>query len=303
MSDPRALLQKADKNINAGTGMFKMFVDLEGKYEEAVTWCTEAANELYTREQFIESGNAFEKAANIYIGKLDRGLDAAPLLVEASETYVNDPEGGPDAIRCLNAAIEIFRKKDLSRAAKHMESMASVYQKQLNNPQKAMECYEQAATWQEKKSNAQITANNIWLKAADIAVNERNYEKAIKIFEKVGKGYIGHKNMRFSVKGYLFNAGICHLAEGGLTAVNNALEDYSRCDSGIGGFATQKEYQLLMHLSAASEDNSTAAFRAAVEQYKFLLNNWQMDVLNEVESKLEAAIKDKRFLDNLSGFE
>lgn len=55
-------------------------------------------------------------------------------------------------------------------------------------------------------------ANKMLLKVADLAGLEGDYYKASEIYEKVARSSINNNLMRWSVKEYLFKAGICQLA-------------------------------------------------------------------------------------------
>jgi len=49
---------------------------------------------------------------------------------------------------------------------------------------------------------------------ADLAAEEAQYPRAIENYEKVAKVSMNNNLMRYSVKDYLFKAGIVHLASG-----------------------------------------------------------------------------------------
>ena len=63
--------------------------------------------------------------------------------------------------------------------------------------------------------------------------------------------------MRWSVKEYLLKAGICQLCTGDQVGVNTALEKYRELDP---SFQQQREYALLMDLTAAVQDGDQEMF-------------------------------------------
>lgn len=95
-----------------------------------------------------ESGQAFEKAAQISLNNLKEPDDAANSMVDAFKVYrTESPE---DAARCLEFAIDRYcAKGNFRRAASHKESLAEVYEQQLGDAKTALACYETAAGWYE----------------------------------------------------------------------------------------------------------------------------------------------------------
>jgi len=64
------------------------------------------------------------------------------------------------------------------------------------------------------KSVPHRLANKLYLKVADLAAEEADYQHAIENYERVAKSAINNNLMKWSVKDYLLKAGICHLANG-----------------------------------------------------------------------------------------
>lgn len=104
----------------------------------------------------------------------------------------------------------------------------------------------------------QALANKLWLKTADlVALDGKDYYKAIEMYEKVAKTSIQSNLMRWSVKEYLLKAGICQLCTGDQVGVNAALDRYRELDP---SFSQQREHQLLVDLTAAVQDNDQEVF-------------------------------------------
>jgi hypothetical protein len=102
-----------------------------------------------------------------------------------------------------------------------------------------------------KPHSTQALANKLWLKTADlVALEGKDYYKAIGLYEKVAKSSINNNLMRWSVKEYLLKAGICQLCTGDQVGVNAALDRYRDLDP---SFTQQREHQLLVDLAQALE--------------------------------------------------
>jgi alpha-soluble NSF attachment protein len=104
----------------------------------------------------------------------------------------------------------------------------------------------------------QALANKLWLKTADlVALEGKDYYKAIELYEKVAKTSIQNNLMRWSVKEYLLKAGICQLCTGDQVGVNSALERYRELDP---SFVQQREHQLLTDLATAVQEGDQEMF-------------------------------------------
>jgi hypothetical protein len=55
------------------------------------------------------------------------------------------------------------------------------------------------------------------------------YDKAIEIYEDVAKQSLNNNLLKYSVKGYLLNAGLCQICAKDVVGINNALEKYQVC--------------------------------------------------------------------------
>jgi alpha-soluble NSF attachment protein len=109
----------------------------------------------------------------------------------------------------------------------------------------------------------QALANKLWLKTADlVALEGKDYYKAIELYEKVAKTSIQNNLMRWSVKEYLLKAGICQLCTGDQVGVNAALERYRDLDP---SFVQQREHQLLVDLTQAVDDKDQEMFADKVK--------------------------------------
>jgi alpha-soluble NSF attachment protein len=108
----------------------------------------------------------------------------------------------------------------------------------------------------------QALANKLWLKTADlVALEGKDYYKAIELYEKVAKTSISNNLMRWSVKEYLLKAGICQLCTGDQVGVTTALDRYRELDP---SFVQQREHQLLTDLATAVQEGDQEMFSEKV---------------------------------------
>jgi hypothetical protein len=127
-------------------------------------------------------------------------------------------------------------------------------------------------------TSLQALANKLWLKTADlVALEGKDYYKAIELYEKVSKTSIQNNLMRWSVKEYLLKAGICQLCTGDQVGVNAALDRYRELDP---SFTQQREYQLLADLAGAVQEGDQELFADKVcSAYSFETSVWKMSRL------------------------
>ncbi|RMY18432.1 hypothetical protein D0866_13175 [Hortaea werneckii] len=282
--DPRALLQKADKQAaSAGSG-FSLFGGRAEKYEAAAELYIQAANAFRLQKSSKEAGQCFEKAASLQTNQLKEPDDAANTLTEAFKSYRKDePE---DAARCLEQAIQHYTLKgNFRRAATHKQNLAELYEVEMGDVKRAAEAYETAAGWYEN-DNAEALANKLFLKLADLSALESDYYKAISNYEKVAKSSINNNLMKWSVKEYLLKAGICHLCTGDSVATNRALESYRDLDP---SFSQTREHQLLSDLVEAVDEGDQEKFADKLFQYDQMskLDKWKTTLLLRVKENIE----------------
>ncbi|KAI7359381.1 hypothetical protein KC320_g416 [Hortaea werneckii] len=282
--DPRALLQKADKQAaSAGSG-FSLFGGRAEKYEAAAELYIQAANAFRLQKSSKEAGQCFEKAASLQTNQLKEPDDAANTLTEAFKSYRKDePE---DAARCLEQAIQHYTLKgNFRRAATHKQNLAELYEVEMGDGKRAAEAYETAAGWYEN-DNAKALANKLFLKLADLSALESDYYKAISNYEKVAKSSINNNLMKWSVKEYLLKAGICHLCTGDSVATNRALESYRDLDP---SFSQTREHQLLSDLVEAVDEGDQEKFADKLFQYDQMskLDKWKTTLLLRVKENIE----------------
>lgn len=288
--DPRVALQKAEKALSSAGSGFSLFGGRQEKYENAADLYIQAANAFRMAKQGKEAGLAFEKAASIQLQHLNEPDDAANTMNDAFKAYrKTDPE---DAARCLEKAIQHYcAKGNFRRAATHKENLGELFEVELGDQARAAAAFEEAASWYES-DNAEALANKLWLKTADlVALEGKDYYKAIGLYERVAKSSIQNNLMKWSVKEYLLKAGICSLATGDIVGMNGALERYRDLDP---SFTQQREHQLLVDLTQAVSDADQEAFAEKLFQYDQMskLDKWKTTILLRIKNSIEETGED-----------
>jgi alpha-soluble NSF attachment protein len=288
--DPRALLRQAEQSLQKASGGFSFFGGRQDKYEAAAEQFIAAANAFRMQKMGKEAGDAFRKAASVQREQLNEPDDEANSLTEAFKAYrKDDPEA---AAKCLDKAIVHYCSKgNFRRAATHKQNLAELYEVELGDNTRAAAAYEEAAGWYES-DNAEALANKLWLKTADlVALEGKDYYKAIELYEKVSKTSIQNNLMRWSVKEYLLKAGICQLCTGDQVGVNAALDRYRDLDP---SFVQQREHQLLVDLTQAVQDGDHDVFADKLFQYDQLskLDKWKTTLLLRIKATIEETGED-----------
>lgn len=213
--------------------------------------------------------------------KLNEPDDMANTLTEAFKVYRKDSP--TDAARVLAIAIQHYTSKgNFRRAATHQQNLAEVFEMEIGDQKKALEAYDTAAQWFES-DNAEALANKLYLKVADLAALEGDYQRAIEKFEAVAKTSLNNNLMRWSVKEYFLKAGICYLAANDVVATRRALQNFADLDN---SFPSTREYMLLNDLVQCVEDGEQDAFSEKLFQYDQMskLDKWKTTLLLKVKS-------------------
>ncbi|KAK5073151.1 vesicular-fusion protein S17 [Lithohypha guttulata] len=287
--DPRALLQKADKAASGATGGFSFFGGRTEKWENAADLYTQAANAFRVQKQNHEAGQAFEKAAAIQRDKLNEPGDMANSLTECFKVYRKDSP--QDAVRVLQQAIQHYTSSgNFRRAATHQQNLAEVYEVEIGDQKSALQAYDLAAQWFES-DNAEALANKLYLKVADLAALEGDYQTAIQKFEAVAKSSISSNLMKWSVKDYFMKAGICHLAANDIVATKRALQQYTEMDH---TFQSTRENMLLNDLVEAVDQGDQDGFTDKLFMFDQLskLDKWKTTLLLRVKENIQKEEED-----------
>lgn len=172
------------------------------------------------------AGKAFCEAANLHL-KLGNKHDASNCFIDAGISYKkSDPQ---EAVNCFMKGIEIMTDMGrFSTAAKHHMTVAEMYESDIVDLEKAIIHFEQAADY--FKGEESITsANRCLLNVARYAAQLEQYQKAIDIYEQVGKSCIENTLLKYSAKEHFFRAALCHMCVDQLNAQVSWFPDLIFC--------------------------------------------------------------------------
>jgi len=279
MADSEARGAEFEKKADKKLGGWSVF---GGKYDDAADLLEKAANSYKLAKSWNRAANVYIKLANCQL-KLDSKHEAASAYVDAANCYKkSQPQ---EAVRMLNLAINMFEDIGrLSMAAKHYKDIADIYEKE-ENVQRAMEYYEKAA---ELYSGEGIdsTANQCKIKVAQFAAQLEQYNKAIAIYEDVAKQSMSNNLLKYSVKGYLLNAGLCQICGKDVVAIYNALEKYQELDP---TFSSTREFKFLTDLASAIDEVDVVKFTDIVKEYDSMsrIDQWKTTLLLRAKNALK----------------
>lgn len=130
-------------------------------------------------------------------------------------------------------------------------------------------------------------ANNCLLKVATFAAQLEQYQEAIEKFENVATASMSSALSKFSVKEYLFKAGLCHFCLNDPVSAARALERYQEIDPTFQG---SREQKLLSSILEAIETNDVQMFTDYVADYDRMtkLDNWKTAILLRIKKCIDA---------------
>mmetsp|Transcript_15172 Transcript_15172/g.18292 ORF Transcript_15172/g.18292 Transcript_15172/m.18292 type:complete len:288 (-) Transcript_15172:1267-2130(-) len=277
MSDPA---NKAKTQLAAAEKKLKSWSFFGNKYEDASDILVQAASNFKLAKLWKEAAEAYLMLVDCHI-KLQSSHEAASAYVDAANAYKKCSPS--DAIKCLEKAIDLFQDRGtLSMAAKHHKSIGEMLE--AEDLERAMFHYEQAADLYAGEDQ-RGTSNTCKLEVARLAATLEIYPKAIEIFEEVAHASLDNKLLKYSVKTYLMNSGLCQLCRGDAVAISNALQKYQELDP---SFTGSRECLLLEELAQKYEDGDVDGYTRAVTEFDKMtkLDSWRTTLLLRVKRKI-----------------
>jgi len=278
MNETKALdlMEKAEKKLNS----FGWFGG--NKYEAAEEMFVQAGNLFKMCKKWQEAGGAYLKAAECN-SQLQNKHEVASNYVLASNCFKKTDV--PQAINCLRLAIEIYC--DIGRfsiASKHEKAVAELYEAE-GDLEEAIAAYQSAAEMYAGE-DATSSANGCLQKVALFAAQLEQYERAIEVFEQIALSSIDNTLLKYSVKEYLFCAGLCHMCTGEYHVAARAIDRYEDIDM---SFGSTRECALLRALIEACEARDLGAFTDAVIDFDQIskLNNWKTTMLLRIKNGVQ----------------
>lgn len=129
------------------------------------------------------------------------------------------------------------------------------------------------------------------LKVAHLSALKQDYERSAEIFEKVAKDSVNNKLTKYSVRGYLLNAGLCKLAHGDIVDARKSLDYYTTLSF---EFSQSREMKFLTTLIDCVDDCDLEKFNNTVQDYNSIspIDQWHTKLL----LKIKESIKDEEDL-------
>lgn len=256
----------------------------KGKYEQAAEMYTRAGNLFKASKNFEEASDAFLKAADCYriagqsFEQTNATISAGTVLKKVN------PKRAAELL--LQGTKALVADGHFSSAAKHQQDAGEMFEAE-GDTENAVECLRTAAEYYEME-NSTSRANTCRLKVAQLVADAGKYDEAIEIFENVARTSLDNNLLKFSVRGYLFNAFLCQLAKQDTVGAGRALERYKELDA---TFANQRECKLCEAVLEACDNLDVDAFTHAVADFDALtpLDAFRTHLLLQAKKMIENA--------------
>ncbi|MCL7028623.1 hypothetical protein MKW94_011205, partial [Papaver nudicaule] len=231
-----------------------------------------------------------DRAAAVYLKlagchlKLDSKHEAASAYVDAANSYKKI--SAKDAISCFDQAVNQFMEIGrFNMAARYCKEIGELYEVEQNFEQSIVYFERAADLFQSEEVST--SANQCKQKVAQFSAQLEQYPRAIEIYEDVAKQSLNNNLLKYSVKGYLLNAGLCQLCKVDAVAISNALERYEELDPSFSG---TREYKFLADLAASVDEEDVQRFTDVVKEFDSMtrLDAWKTTLLLRVKEKLKA---------------
>ncbi|KAJ5072153.1 alpha-soluble nsf attachment protein [Anaeramoeba ignava] len=275
MEKPEDIVQKAEKKLKAFFGGTK-------KFEDACDLFIKAANLFKVDKKWKEAAEAFQSAANCQL-KLKSTYETASHLISSAICLLKVDK--KSAIEMYKQAIDYYIEVGrFNMAAKYHKEIAEIYEKERDSSN-ALAHFQKAADFYSSE-NSESLAQQCLLKVALYSALMEEYERAINLYEEIGKAYLENNLLKYSAKENFLRAGLCHLARGDLVAAKRGYEQYQEVDI---TFESQRECKFLGDLITAFEEGDLEQFTNVVFDYDSLskLDAWKTTILLRVKNKIK----------------
>lgn len=294
--DPKALelLKQADKKFKS----FSLF-NSQQKFEDGVEILGKAASQFKMNKNWKEAGDTYVQMAEVYESKLKDPFEAASSYDQAAKAYKNCDI--KEAIRCFILAVENQMENNrFASAAKIWKEVGGLHEKEYQLKE-AMSAYSKAADCFEAE-NSTANANGCHVKVAGLAAETEDYDKAVKIYEKLMKACLDNSSLRWSVKDYQFRALLCKFV---VAAKNGDLDDVeatcNRYRDMNPQFDDTRECNLILDLIEDFKEDDENKFTDHVFRFDEIikLDNWTAKVLLQIKKSLKEGPQGKPDEDDL----
>ncbi len=268
--------------IEKGEKKLKGWFGGSGKYEEAGEMFEKAANLYKMAKQWDDAGDAYRRVAECQ-KNAKSAHEAASSLVNAASCFKKSNVKA--AIAALREAVDLYQDEGrFSIAAKQQKEIAEICEKELDF-EGAIDQYKAAADMFDGE-DATSSSNACLLKVALFSAQLERYKDAIEIYERIAAKSIDNNLLKWSVKDYLFRAGLCHLALGDFVGAKRAIDKYEDLDQ---SFSTSREGKFLREVLDAVDKYDIEAFTNAVVEFDSItkLDSWKTSVLLKIKNSIK----------------
>lgn len=247
--------------------------------EEAIELLNKAGNMLKMAKEWSDAGNVFRRAGDLHEELNNGKTHSAEEYFNAAKCYMKVSPN--EAVDCLMKTIAIYT--DMGRfsvAAKYHTTIAEIYEEQKDIP-KAVEHYSKAADYYQcEESNA--NASRCLLNVARYAALLKQYQRAIEIYEDVGKTSVDSKLLKYGAKEHFLRACLCHLCVDHLNAQIAQNKYISICPS----FLDSRECKLVKDILNAIEEQDGEAYEAVIQDYNSIssFDEWFREILTRIKT-------------------
>lgn len=289
-SKAKELCAQAEKKLTSFLGGL-----FGNKYEDALELYKQAANIYKNNKSFKEAAECFIKCAELNTQN-DSKFQAGNCYNDAANCYrqLKDFE---NVVNCLKSCSEVYVKLGkFSNAAKIYKDIAETYEKEQKNFTEAAEYYRQAAELFDGE-NSKSTATSSYARQAELLLLSKQYDEAIKVFEKCAERSVDEKLLTFGVKDYLYKGILCRFGRlkfenlhDGLEEIKNALDKYKDMDM---KFMDTRECKLCEKVLECFEKQEFSTFEKTVKEYDKIsrLENWELSTLTVAKENLKKLIQ------------
>lgn len=212
------------------------------KYEDSAEKFQRAGHAYKAAKAWPQAAKAYENAAKNY-QKAKSDSDVANCFIEAARAYVKagDSKTATEVLE-TEALPRMVDAGRLSQAAKLHQEVAEMMEEE-GQYDGAMDNYQKAADLFNAE-NAGSTASKCLAKIGHLAaqLDPPDFDRASIMFAQVGSDCLASNLLKFSAKGYFFNAVICTLARGDIVAAESQLNKFKEQDYTFGGACCYRCY-------------------------------------------------------------
>lgn len=281
-------IQKANGIINQ-TKKYKLlqnFINLFcfNKKYKAIDNYIKAANKFEKNKLWNKAGLAYYEAAILYDEKKYH-CDAANNFLNAVMCYRNIDID--KTILCLMKAIDIYTLIGYDKkAAEHYQSVAEIYEFDLENIPIASEHYEKAAYYYNLSGLINLK-NKCVSNTIRCLIQLKDYYKIIYIFESDAISYFGNTLNEYMSEEYFYYALLCRLYIN-LSEIHTYINEYIKQYPNLAGSPKLKFINEIVEAIKKNDDN----------KYMLIINDYnKIFSLNELCLTLLIKIKERYIID------